>query len=68
MAIQDGLAEAKSKGDNRHQSVGKVPQIKCLGCGEFGHGKFQCRNKPKSADLAVSQNKQRGCLGDIGLK
>ena len=55
-------------GYNRHPSVGKTPPIKCLGCGEFGHGKYQCKNKPKSAGLAVSRSKQRQCLENIGLK
>ena len=55
-------------GFNRQQGMGKAPPIKCLGCGELGHARFQCRNRPKSAGLAVSHNKPGECLGDIGLR
>ena len=48
--------------------MGNTPPVKCLGCGEFGHGKYQYKNKPKSAGLAVSQSTQRECLEDIGLR
>ena len=57
----------KHVGFNKQQGVRKAPPIKCLGCGELGHGKYQCRNMPKSAGLTVSHVKQGECLGDIGL-
>ena len=38
----------KQVGVNKHQGYGKAPPIKCLGCGELGHGKFQCKNIPNS--------------------
>lgn len=63
-SLMQGRTQSRWQGSNPSVGSGQKSPLTCLNCGVVGHGKYQCRAKPKSAALAVSTEEHSGWINE----